>query len=137
MSLLGAYGALIFECSSRRVHSYEALRVGQSSRWAQHDVHLEMPILEFSGPGLTEVNFRMNFNKSWGSAPMASIVLLREYCRQGLAAPLVTGRIPVSYSSLNLFVCTQLGEEHKWYDGNGSIFGAAIDVTLKEYRVLL
>ena len=84
-----------------------------------------------------EVNFRMNFNTSWGSSPLGSISMMREYCRSGFVAPLITGQLPMSRYSLNLWVCTQLGEEHKWYDGRGLMFGAAIDVTLKEYRALL
>lgn len=134
--LLGMFGSLVFECSSRRVHSYEDLKVTNSSRYAQHDAHLELPILEYTGPNLSEVSFRMNFNTSWGSPPIPSIRQMRIYARDGLVSPLITGSLP-SAVGFNLWVCTQLGEEHKWVDGRGLLFGASIDVSLKEYRVLL
>jgi len=134
--LVGAFGSLIFECSSRRVHSYEDLKVNTSARYHEHDVHLELPVLEYTGPGLSEVSFKMNFNTSWGSPPEPSIRLLREYVRNGFVAPLVTANKPVG-AGFNLWVCVSLGEEHKYVDGRGLMFGASIDVSLKEYRVLL
>jgi phage protein U len=136
--LLGGFGALIFECSSRRIHSYEDLKVNNSGRYAEHGVHLELPILEFTGPGLCEVSFKMNFNSSWGGgrSPETSLLLLRQYVRYGSVAPLVTGGKPVGMD-FNLWVCTGTGEAHKYYDGRGQMFGAEVDVTLKEYRLIL
>jgi hypothetical protein len=72
VALVGTFGVLIFEASGSRVHTFSDLTVSTQNRFAQHDVHLEMPILEYTGPGLTEVNFKMNFNKQWGSDPMMS-----------------------------------------------------------------
>lgn len=136
MALVGTFGVLMFECSRRRVHTFTNLRVTNQNRFATHDVHLQMPILEFTGPGLTEVNFRMNFNTQWGSEPTLSLLALRTYVRTGMVAPLLVGMRPITMG-FNLFVCTAVEEEHKWFDGGGSLFGAAVDVTLKEYRVLL
>jgi hypothetical protein len=95
-----------------------------------------MPILEFTGPGLTQVTFRMNFNKQWGSDPAASLLVLRTYVKEGFVAPLLVGMRPVTLG-FNLFVCIGVTEEHRWFDGRGVLFGAGVDVQLKEYRVLL
>lgn len=134
--MLGAFGALWFQASRRRVHTFFDLTVSTENRFAQHDVHLEMPILEFCGPGLTEVSFKMNFNTEWGSDPFGSLIILRAYCKTGFVSPLIVGNRPVTLG-FNLFVLTHLGEEHKFFDAHGNLFGAAVDVKLKEYRLLL
>ena len=81
MALIGTFGALVFETSGFRVHTFSDLRVSTENRFAQHDVHLETPILEYVGPGLTDVVFSMNFNKQWGSDPIASLLILRTYLK--------------------------------------------------------
>jgi hypothetical protein len=134
--MVGTFGLLLFEASRRRVQTFSDLTVSNSNRFAEHAVHLQMPILEFTGPGLTEVSFRMNFNRQWGSDPMAALMVLRAYVKNGFVAPLLVGMRPVTIG-FNLFVCTGVGEEHKWFDARGTLFGAAVDVQLKEYRVLL
>ena len=135
MALVGTFGALLFECSGMRVHTFTDLSVSTQNRYAQHDVHLEMPILEYVGPGLADVEFAMNFNKQWGSDPIESLLILRAYLKWGFVAPLLVGLRPVTIGT-NLFVCTRVGEEHKWFDGKGTLFGAAVTVALKEYRLM-
>jgi hypothetical protein len=134
--MIGTFGILMFECSRRRVHTFSDLRVSSSNRFAEHAVHLQTPVLEFTGPGLTDIGFRMNFNKEWGSDPFLSLIVLRAYVKSGFVAPLLVGMRPVSLG-FNLFVCTQVNEEHKWFSRGGTLFGAAVDVQLREYRVLL
>jgi hypothetical protein len=134
--MIGTFGVLLFECSRRRVHTFSDLRVSNTNRFAEHQVHLQMPILEFTGPGLTSVSFRMNFNKKWNADPVGSLFVLRTYVRTGFVAPLLVGMRPVTLG-FNLFVCNGVEEEHKWFDSHGVLFGASVDVSLKEYRLLL
>lgn len=136
MALVGTFGALVFEASGSRVHTFSDLSVSTENRFAQHDVHLEMPVLEFIGPGLTDVTFNMNFNKQWGSDPTESLLVLRSYLKWGFISPLLVGMRPVTIG-FNMFVCTRVDEEHKFFDASGSLFGAAVNVQLKEYRLLL
>jgi Phage P2 GpU len=137
MAILGAYGQLIFECSRRRVLTFDELSVTDSARYAQHDVHLQAPILEFCGPGLTEVSFTMNFNQMWNSDPHISLVVLRRYSKLGIVAPLLVGGKPIVLYSPNLWVLTSLGETHKWFTREGDLSGASVNVSLKEYRLLI
>jgi len=136
MALVGTFGVLIFEASGTRVHTFSNLNVSTQNRFAQHDVHLEVPILEYVGPGLTDVNFSMNFNRQWGSDPLVSLLILRSYLRFGFVSPLLIGMRPITLGT-NMFVCTQVSEEHKFFDSAGVLFGAAVDVQLKEYRFIL
>ena len=135
MALVGTFGVLIFEASARRVHTFDDLRISTQNRFAQHDVHLETPLLEYIGPGLSEVSFSMNFNTQWGSEPIASLLLLRAYLKWGFYSPLLVGMRPVTLG-FNLFVCTDVQEEHKFFNKNGELFGASVDVTLREYRLI-
>jgi hypothetical protein len=134
--MIGTFGILMFECSRQRVHTFSELKVDNENRFAQHDVHLQMPILEFVGPGLTGISFAMNFNTEWGSDPTISLLILRTYVKTGMIAPLLVGNRPVALG-FNLFVCTKVSEAHKFFDARGTLFGASVEVALKEYRVLL
>ena len=136
MALVGTFGVLVFETSGRRVHTFSDLAVSTENRFAQHDVHLETPVLEYIGPGLAEVSFTMNFNKQWGSDPIVSLLILRAYLKFGFISPLLVGMRPVTLG-FNLFVCTRVAEEHKFFDSRGALFGAAVEVQLREYRLLL
>jgi Phage P2 GpU len=136
MALVGTFGVLVFETSGMRVHTFSDLAVSTENRFAEHAVHLETPVLEYVGPGLTQVSFSMNLNKQWGSDPLASLLILRAYLKFGFISPLLVGMRPVTLG-FNLFVCTAIGEEHKFFDARGALFGAAVDVSLREYRLLL
>lgn len=136
MALVGTFGVLVFETSGRRVHTFSDLAVSTENRFAEHAVHLETPVLEYVGPGLTQVSFNMNFNKQWGSDPLASLLILRAYLKFGFISPLLVGMRPVTLG-FNMFVCTAVAEEHKFFDSSGTLFGAAVDVSLREYRLLL
>lgn len=135
MAIIGCYGALIFECSRRRVHTFDELKVDNSSRYTEHSVHLQLPILEFTGPGLFEVSFSMNLNKQWNADPFSSLALLRMYNRLGFVAPLLVGNRPITLG-FNMWVITQIGEEHKWFTRQGTLQGASVNVSLKEYNLL-
>jgi phage protein U len=134
--MIGTFGILIFECSRRRVHTFDELKVETKPRWAHHDVHLEKPILEWTGPGLSEVSFKMNFNAEWGSDPFLSLMILRIYADMGFISPLLVGNRPITLS-WNMWIVEELSEEHKWFDKRGTLFGASVDVRLKEYRLIL
>jgi hypothetical protein len=135
MAIVGTFGALLFQASGMRVHTFSDMHISTENRFAQHDIHLEMPILEYIGPGLTDVEFAMNFNRQWGSEPLESLMILRAYLKFGFISPLLVGMRPVTIGT-NMFVCTRVGEEHKFFDDNGSLFGASVAVGLKEYRLL-
>lgn len=137
MAIVGCFGTLIFECSRRKLHSFHDLKVSNEGRYAQHDVHNQLPILEFVGPGLSEVTFEMNFNLQYGSDPFVSLSILRLYTRSGLVAPLLVGHRPIVVGGFNLWVVTKLGEDHKWFKRDGRLQGASVDVNLKEYRMMI
>jgi hypothetical protein len=136
MALVGTFGVLVFETSGMRVHTFSDLAVSTENRFAEHAVHLETPVLEYVGPGLTQVSFGMNFNRQWGSEPTASLLILRAYLKFGFISPLLVGMRPVTLG-FNMFVCTSVSEEHKFFDAAGQLFGAAVEVQLREYRLLL
>ncbi len=126
----------MFEASRRRINTFSDFKVSNASRYAEHDVHLQMPILEWTGPGLSEITFKMVFTKEWNNDPFAMLTLLRLYMATSFVAPILVGNRPVTLG-WNLFVLTNISEEHKYYDARGDMFWAEADVTLKEYRLLI
>lgn len=98
---------------------------------------MQLPVLEFVGPGLSEVSFTMNFNTEWHTDPIAPLAILRTFARHGIVAPLIIGHRPLVISGFNLWVLTKLEEEQKWFMRNGTLQGASVTVNLKEYRLML
>jgi|SRR5215469_1886706 len=136
MSLQGCFGIVPFTASRAFVNTFTDFKVDNKGRWAEHHVHLQMPILEFTGPGLTEVKFKMKLSTQFNNDPILMLTILRLYMLTAFVAPLLVGNRPVTLG-FNLFVLTDIGEEHKFYDARGNLFCVDVEVTLKEYRLLM
>lgn len=61
-SAVGLFGKLPFLCSSAVTFTFKDLSVSRSVRWATHEIIGKKPVLEYIGPGLTEVSFNIQLN---------------------------------------------------------------------------
>jgi phage protein U len=133
MALVGMFGAVMFTTGSYRTQTFFDLRRHYSSRYALHEVHLQKPVTEYTGPGLVEVEFNMNLSTRWGLNPHLMLSQLQRYHSRAEAAALFVGG-QFFGSGLSLFVCTELDEQHKFFSRNGFLIGAEVAVKLKEYQ---
>jgi phage protein U len=125
---IGTFGDVVFEASSRRVRTPDGIARKAEARLAEHAVCGRKPVLEYLGPGLTEVSFSMVFSAALGVDPTEELKTLRRLRDRGAAEDLIFGGVPQGR-----FVLASLDEEHRVVDGKGRLIVAVVQVTLKEY----
>jgi hypothetical protein len=103
-----------------------------TARWGNHAVHLSKPLLEYGGPELIEISFKMELVKPFTVDPLMTIVMLEEIMDLAIPLPLVIGMKPMG-RGFSLFVLTSLTHEMKYFYRGGGLLGASVEVQLKEY----
>jgi hypothetical protein len=128
--VIGSFGDVIFEVSTRRVRTFDNFARGGSGRWAEHEIINQKPVPEFTGPGLEEISFSVRLDANMGVNPESELKKLREMRDTGKVADLIIGGEPISES---MWVLESLREQHKVFSGNGRIIIATAELSLKEY----
>jgi hypothetical protein len=130
--MIGLYGPIFFHSGTTGLTTFDALKKTVTGRWGNHDVWMSKPLLEYSGPQLIEISFRMELIKPVTVDPLMTIVMLEEIMDFAMPLPLVIGMKPMGRGS-SLFVLTSLSHEMKYFYRNGGLMGASVEVQLKEY----
>lgn len=130
--MIGAYGPVIFGTVGGAVCTFDGMKKTVSARWGVHEVFGDKPMLEYSGPQLIEVEFDMNLIVPFTVNPRATITLLQEFMDLAIPNPLVIGSMPMGRDA-SLFIMTSLEVSPEYFFRGGSIIGAKVRVSLKEY----
>lgn len=127
--IYGVFGPLIF---ARQVGVMHDFADSETANFAEHGIHLQKPRLEFTGLGLVEVSFEMDFLSGLTTEPAAGIQLLSSLLRGARPYPLVVaGQIIGGWSAR--FVLTERSAAHHWYSLGGGIQNATVKVSMREY----
>lgn len=126
-SAVGLFGKLPFLCSSAVTFTFKDLSVSRSTRWATHEIIGKKPVLEYIGPGLTEVSFNIQLNSMLGTPPLAALIQLKEMLEKKQSERLLIGP-----DYLGKFVIESIGEERKYHSNLGVCVSAEVSITLKE-----
>lgn len=126
-SLTGLFGKVPFVSSSAIVYTFKDLSVSRSARWATHEIIGKKPVLEYIGPGLTEVSFNIQLNSSLGTPPLVALIQLKKMLEKKQAERLLIGP-----DYLGKFVIESIGEERKYHNNFGICVSAEVGITLKE-----
>lgn len=126
-SAVGLFGKLPFLCSSTVTFTFKDLSVSRSTRWATHEIIGKKPVLEYIGPGLTEVSFNIQLNSMLGTPPLAALIQLKKMLEKKQAERLLIGP-----DYLGKFVIESIGEERKYHNNLGICVSAEVSITLKE-----
>lgn len=129
--MIGMYGPVFFQ-SGQPVTTFDNMKKTVSARWGNHDIWLDKPLLEYSGPQLIEINFTMELITPWTADPLGTVFLLEETMDLALPYPLVIGMKPMG-RGMSLFVMTSLSSEPKYFYRGGQWMGCSVEVQLKEY----
>jgi hypothetical protein len=130
--MIGLYGPIFFHSGSTGLTTFDEMRKTVSARWGDHPVHLQKPLLEYGGPQLIEIGFRMELIKPFTMDPLAAIIMLEEIMDLAIPLPLIIGMKPMG-RGVSLFVLTQLQHTMKYFYRDGGLLGASVEVQLKEY----
>ena len=126
---IGAFGDLVFECSSEKVLTFDEFKRESKSRFAKHDLINQTPALEFLGSDLTEVSFKMILHESLGVDPAEEAQQVRNMCEYGGAEWLIIGN-----EVMGRYVIESVSEEIKFFDEYSQAQVIELDVRFKEYN---
>lgn len=130
MAKIGSFGALVFSVSENTVRTFDQISWKVSAKYATHDRHMKMDVLEFLGPEPGSISFTMAFSVFHGTNPLSEITELNDMANAGITGRLVIGgRVYGSYK----WVISAVSSELKRYDSKGNCWAATAQVTLKEY----
>lgn len=126
-SVIGIFGNIPFVSSNSIVFTFKDLSISRSTRWATHEVIGRTPLLEYIGPGLTEVSFNIQLNSMLGTPPLVALIQLKKMLEKKQAERLLIGP-----DYLGKFVIESIGEERKYHNNLGICVSAEVSLTLKE-----
>ncbi|MEY9975726.1 phage tail protein [Lysinibacillus sp. RC79] len=130
MAIIGSYGEIVFEVSPKKIQTFNDFQRTNSPRWQEHEIIGQKPILEFEGPGVDTISFKVLLRADLGVNPEEQLVKLRKFARWGQKALFIRGNKPIS---TNYWVITDLLEKHRHIDNQGNVLTIEVDLDLKEY----
>lgn len=125
---IGSFGETVFTASGNLVRTFSDLRQRNAARYAEHEIIGQKPKLEFLGPGLEEITFKIQLLRSLGVDPDREIKALQEMRDSGVAGLLVFGE-----TKIGIFVLTEISAEEGPRSKDGAATWISADLTLREY----
>lgn len=123
---IGTFGDVVFEASSDKVRTFTGLSFSRSARYAEHDVYMSKPVLDYLGEGTTSASLSIRFDAMLGMNPAKELAELRSMMEKATAADLIIGSEP-----LGMFVIESMTEDFTSVDGHGRLLVASCSLTLK------
>ena len=125
---IGSFGNIIFTASAEQMRTFDELQRQNSARYVEHEVIGKKPLLEFKGPGLEELSFKIQLMSYYGVDPDAELRALQEMRDRGEAAQLIFGETKIGKFAIQSVSATE-GPRDK----SGAASWIEINLTLKEY----
>lgn len=127
---VGCLGDVIFSVSDDTVETINNFVWSGSARYSTHQRHLTHALTEFTGLNPDAITFDIVVSAYLGADPMAEVVKIWKYERDGTAVPLTIGTH--AYGKYRWSI-TNHKMKMQTYDGVGDVTSATISVTLQEY----
>ena len=127
---VGSFGDIPFIVARGYVRTFNDYGRESSGRWAKHDVIGDKPVLEFLGPDVEKISFKMLFRADHGIDPEKEATKLREMRDKGKTAILMLAGSPVGE---NPWIIESIGEAVGFWDAFGNAISLTVDVSLTEY----
>ena len=129
--LVGFLGGTPFITSRQYIYTFDDYTRGSAARYAKHDIIGEKPYLEYLGPDIEEIGFKMKLRSDHGISPRVELEKLRKYRNQGKVMSLVLGGRVVGKTK---WVIESISEAVNYWSKSGQIYSADVDIKLKEYK---
>jgi len=128
--VIGCLGDIVFEVSSETVETIDNVVWSGSVRYGVHQRHGTNALTEFSGIDPDQFSFDIILSAYLGTNPIAEVVKIWNYERNGQAVPLVIGN--KAYGKYRWSIV-----DHKMkmqtFDNEGDVTSAVVSVSLQEY----
>ncbi|WP_298031706.1 phage tail protein [uncultured Dysosmobacter sp.] len=130
MAIIGCLGEVVFEVSSRTVETIDNVKWGGSARYATHQRHGMNALTEFTGLDPDTMSFEITLSAYLGVDPIAEVVKIWNYERNGIAVPLVIG--DKGYGKYRWSVLSH-EMTMQTFDIHGNVTSAKVTISLQEY----
>lgn len=128
--VIGCLGGIVFQVSSRTVETIDNVQWSGSVRYSVHQRHLNNALTEFTGRDPDKMTFDIILSAHLGVDPMAEVVKLWAYERNGQPVPLVIGN--KAYGKYRWSVLSH-NMKLQTFDRRGNVATATVSVNLQEY----
>lgn len=126
--MIGTFGDIVFEVNGDKAFTFDALARKGKATFARHERSGAKPVLEFTGPDLAEISFRIQMSLALGVEPKTAIDALYALMEAGEEKQLIIGG-----SLIGNYVITELSDTWTAVSAAGRITEAALSVTLLEF----
>lgn len=130
--IVGFLGGTPFITSHPYVYTFDDYTRSSTGRWAKHDIIGEKPVIEYLGPDVEEIGFKMKLRSDQGISPRVELEKLRKYRDEGRVMSLVLGGRVVGKTK---WVIESISEAVNIWSKTGQIYSVDVDIKLKEYRI--
>lgn len=125
--MIGTLGRIVFQVSSGKVLTFRDFNRSGAARIEEHNVIGRKPTLEYVGPGLDQITFTVQLNRTLGINPKNELEAFKEARETGQILSLIIGG-----DYLGRWIIANTEELHRRHDGRGRILVAEISLTLRE-----
>lgn len=125
--MIGTYGSIVFEVSAGRTFTFDGLSRKGKVVFARHERAGAKPVLEFTGPDLAQISFRMQLSLALGVEPKTAVDALYAIMHAGEEKQLVIGG-----SLIGAYVITEITDTWTSVSAAGRIIEAQLSLTLLE-----
>lgn len=127
---IGYLADIVFYTALDNVLTVSDVTRSGSARWEKHNLMLEKPVKQFSGPDVEQITCKILISASLGQSPDSTVKKLRKYRDTGAVLPFIIGGKPVSQ---NYFVIMTMSEDNLFTDAYGKAQSIEVSLTLEEY----
>lgn len=127
---IGYLADIVFYTALDNVLTVSDVTRSGSARWEKHNLMLEKPVKQFSGPDVEQITCKILISSSLGQSPDSTVKKLRNYRDTGAVLPFIIGGKPVSQ---NYFVIMSMSEDSLFTDAYGKTQSIEVSLTLEEY----
>ena len=127
MAKIGNWGSYLkFQTDDSRILNFDGLRRKVSARVGKHNLISRRPVLEYLGPDLQSITFKIELNAMVGVRPRKEEEKLMK--KIGYVAPLVIGGKKICSRAM----LTGVGSAYNIVLGKGEVLSISLDVTMTE-----
>lgn len=130
MGMVGCLGDIVFTVSDQVIKTINNMTWSGSARYATHQRHGTNALTEFVGLDPDQITFDITLSAYLGVNPIAEIVKLWDYERNGIAVPLIIGN--KGYGKYRWSIINHKAKMQT-FDGRGNVTSATVSVSLQEY----
>lgn len=129
--IVGYLGGTPFVTSKQYLYTFDDYNRSSSTRYTKHEIIGKKPVLEYLGPDIEEIGFKIKLRADHGLSPEKELEKLRKYRDQGRVMPLILGGNVVGKTR---WVIESISEAVNFWSRSGQIISCDVDIKLKEYN---